>query len=187
VLTEAHQGPAVHDLRGDDARAVRRQQRQRLLGEHARLGEVRCGRVGHAVVQQALAQLGAELSQAGGRRGDEHVGIAVVRPQRAGFGGSGDRDLVGPALVVQRERHQLQVGQHPGEGAERVDQQRARRQDRVQEAGGLDGLVHGGVDAPGEQLDARVAGQPGGALHVVVGGIEGGLRRAHQRDRERGP
>jgi hypothetical protein len=67
-----------------------------------------------------------------------------------------------------------------------VDEQRAGRQDRVQQAGGLDRLVHRGVDAAGEQFDPCVAGQAGGALQVVVGGVEGGLGRADQRDREGG-
>ena len=49
----------------------------------AGLGEVRGGGLGRAVVEQALAELGAQLAEPGRAGGDQHVGVAVVRPQRA--------------------------------------------------------------------------------------------------------
>ena len=85
VLVEADQRPAVHDLRGNDARGVRREQLQRALGQQAGLGEVRGGRLGDAVVQQALAQLGAQLAEAGRGRGD--AGRRGRRPQARGCRG----------------------------------------------------------------------------------------------------
>ncbi len=181
VLTEPDEGPAVHDLGRDQAGGVRGQQFQRLLGQPASLDEVRGGRLGGAVVEQALAELGAQLAETGGRAGDDDQRVAVLGVERVGLRGGGDRGLVRAALVVQRQRHQLEVGEHAGERAEGVHEQRGRRQRRVQQAGRLDRLVHGGVDATREQLDARVAGQPGGALQVVVGRVERGLGRADQR------
>ena len=141
--------------------------------------------LGGALVEQALAELGAQLAEPGGGGGDQRAGRRR-RPERVGVrGGRGGR-LVRAALVVQRQRHQLEVGEHAGQRAEGVDQQRGRRQRGVEQARGLDRLVHGGVDAPGEQFDAGVPGQAGRALQVVVRGVEGGLGRAHQRDRQRG-
>jgi hypothetical protein len=103
-----------------------------------------------------------------------------------GSRGQGGGDVGGAALVVQRQRHQLQVGQDGGQRAQRVHQQRAGRQAGVQQARGLHRLVHGGVDAAGQQLDARVPGQAGGTLQVVVLGVEGGAGGADEGDGQRG-
>jgi hypothetical protein len=187
VLAAADQRPAVHDLRLQHAGVVGGQLPQCPRGELACLGEVRCRGLRAAVVQQALADLRAERGEpGGGLGGDGTQGPLAGTRLVGGLLGGQLSGVGGAALVVQGQRHELEVGQHGGQRAECVHQQRRRREARVEQAGRLDRLVHRRVDPAGEQFDAGVPGQAGGALEVVVLGVEGRPRRPDQRDGQRG-
>jgi hypothetical protein len=141
--------------------------------------------LGGALVEQPLAQLGAQLAQPGRGGRDQQRRLAVLGSQGRRVPGGGAGRLVGAALVVQREGHELEVGEDAGQRAEGVHQQGGRRHRGVEQARRLDRLVHGRVDAPRQQLDAGVPGESRGPLQVVVRGVEGGLGRTDQRDRQR--